>query len=88
MGGNVISCADNAADDAAKNCYCFVRGGDGTIYASDIIGQAYMNGGSTTEWKRESITFRTGDSDKLCLDFRVVVGTHTYIDDVELYEVQ
>jgi len=77
-----------AADDAARNCYCFVRGGDGTIYASDIVGQAYMNGGSTTEWKRETITFRTGDSDKLCLDFRVVVGTHTYIDDVELYEVQ
>ena len=78
----------HAADDTANNCYCFVRGGDGTINATDIIGQAYMNGGNTAEWKRETITFRTGDSNKLCIDFRVVAGTHTYIDDVELYEEQ
>lgn len=78
----------NAADDTANNCYCFVRGGNGTIDASDIIGQAYMNGGSTTQWRQETISFRTGNSDKLCIDFRVVVGTHVYIDDVELYEEQ
>ena len=47
-----------------------------------------MNGSNTTEWKKETISFRTGGSDKLCIDFRVVAGTHTYIDDVELYEVQ
>lgn len=77
-----------AADDTAKNCYCFVRGGDGTIHATEIIGQAYMNGGSTTEWKRETVSFRTGNNDRICIDFRVVNGTHTYIDDVELYEMQ
>ena len=76
----------HAADDTANNCYCFVRGGDGSING-EIIGQAYMNGG-TTEWKKETISFRTGDSDKLCIDFRVVEGTHTYIDDVELFEMQ
>lgn len=77
----------HAADDTANNCYCFVRSGDGSING-EIIGQAYMNGGNTTEWKKETISFRTGGSDKLCIDFRVVAGTHTYIDDVELYEVQ
>ena len=75
------------AKDTAKNCYCFVRGGDGSINA-EVIGQAYMNGGSTTGWKKETISFRTGDSDKLCVDFRVVAGTHTYIDDVMLCEAQ
>ncbi len=75
----------HAADDTANNCYCFVRE-DGTIHG-EIIGQAYMNGGSTTEWRQETINLRTGDTDTLCIDFRVVVGTHTYIDDVELYEV-
>jgi hypothetical protein len=78
----------HAADDTANNTYCFVRGGDGTIHATDIIGQAYMNGGAYTEWRQETISFRTGDSDKLGVDFRVVKGTHVYIDDVELYEVQ
>ena len=78
----------HAADDTANNCYCFIRGGDGSIDATDIIGQAYMNGGQSYEWKKETITFRTGDSNKLCIDFRVVAGTHTYIDDVELYEAQ
>lgn len=77
-----------AADDTAKNTYCFIRGGNGTIDDTEIIGQAYMNGGSTTEWKQETISFRTGNSDTLCIDFRVVAGTHTYIDDVELYEMQ
>ena len=76
-----------AADDTASNCYCFVRDGDGSINGN-IIGQAYMNGGNTTEWKRETISLRTGDSNKLCVDFRVVAGTHIYIDDVELYEMQ
>ena len=77
----------HAADDTANNCYCFVRGGDGTIYAEEIVGQAYMNG-NATDWKKETITFRTGNGDKLCIDLRVVAGTHTYIDDVELYEAQ
>ena len=84
----------HAADDTANNCYCFVRGvtatggdGSGTIY-DEVVASAYMNGGNTTEWKKETITFRTGDSDKLGIDFRVVKGTHTYLDDVELYEVQ
>lgn len=78
----------HAADDTANNTYCFVREGDGTIYATDIIGQAYMNGGNKTEWRQETISFRTGDSGKLCIDFRVVAGSHTFIDDVELYEAQ
>ena len=84
----------DAPDDTANNCYCFVRGvtatggdGSGTIY-DEVITSAYMNGGSITEWKKETLTFRTGDSDKLGIDFRVVRGTHVYIDDVELYEVQ
>ena len=76
----------HAADDTANNCYCFVRPGD--INNNTIIGQAYMNGGYSTEWKQETISFRTGDTTTLCVDFRVVAGTHTYIDDVELYEMQ
>ena len=76
----------HAADDTANNCYCFVRE-DGTI-DGNIVGQAYMNGGNTTEWRQETISFRTGDTTTLCIDFRVVAGTHTYIDDVELYEMQ
>ena len=76
----------HAADDTANNCYCFVREG-GTING-EIIGQAYMNGGNTTTWRQETISLRTGDTDTLCIDFRVVAGTHTYIDDVELYEMQ
>ncbi len=76
----------HAADDTANNCYCFVREG-GTI-DGNIIGQAYMNGGNTAEWRQETISLRTGDTTTLCIDFRVVAGTHTYIDDVELYEMQ
>lgn len=76
-----------AAADTAKNCYCFVRGGNGTI-DDTVITSGYMNTGSQTEWKKETLTFRTDTSGKLCIDFRVVAGTHVYIDDVELYEVQ
>ena len=76
-----------AADDTARNTYCFIRGGGGTIY-DDVITSSYMNTGSTTEWKKETVTFRTGDSGKIGIDFRVIAGVHTYIDDVELYEVQ
>ena len=77
----------HAADDTANNCYCFVREGD--INGTNIIGQAYMNGGNTTEWRQETISFRTGaTTTDLCIDFRVVAGSHTYIDDVELYEEQ
>lgn len=76
----------HAADDTANNAYCFVRPGD--IYNSNIIGQAYMNGNAYTEWRQETISFRTGDTTTLCIDFRVVAGTHTYVDDVELYEAQ
>ena len=78
----------HAADDTANNCYCFVRGGDGSINSTNIIGQAYMNGNNKTEWRQETINLRSDDGGKLCVDFRVVKGTHTYIDDVELYEVQ
>ena len=77
----------HAADDTANNCYCFVRGGNGTIDDA-VITSAFMNGGAYTEWKQETINLLTDDSGKLCVDFRVVKGTHTYIDDVELYEVQ
>lgn len=75
----------HASDDTANNCYCFVREGD---INGTVIGQAYMNGGNTAEWKQETISFRTGNTDRLCIDFRVVAGTHTYVDDVELYEMQ
>ena len=76
-----------AADATANNCYCFVRGGAGTI-DDGVITSAYMHTGSQTEWKQETLSFRTDDSGKLCVDFRVVVGTHAYIDDVELCEAQ
>ena len=77
----------HAADDTANNCYCFVR--DGDINSENIIGQAYMNGGNTNAWRQETVSFRTGDTTtELCIDFRVVAGTHTYIDDVVLYEMQ
>ena len=77
----------HASDDTANNCYCFIRGGDGTIN-DNVIGQAYMNGGNKTEWKQETINLLSDENGKLCVDFRVVAGTHTYIDDVELYEMQ
>lgn len=76
-----------ASDDTAKNTYCFVRGGEGTLY-DDVISSAYMNDKNNTGWKQETISFNTGASSKLCIDFRVVAGAHTYIDDVELYEAQ
>ena len=76
----------HAADDTANNTYCFVREGD--VYSESILGQAYMNGGNTNEWQQETISFRTGDTTTLCIDFRVIAGSHTYIDDVELYEAQ
>ena len=78
----------HAADDTANNCYCFVRGGAGNIDSTAVIASAFMNGGATADWRQETISFRSDDSGKLCVDFRVVAGTHTYIDDVELYEVQ
>jgi len=78
----------HASDDTANNCYCFVRGGGGTINDTSIIGQAYMNGGNTDVWRQETINLLSDENGKLCVDFRVVAGTHTYIDDVELYEVQ
>ena len=76
-----------AADDTARNCYCFVRCGDGSINAENVAA-AYMNGGSTSAWKKETISFRTDAGGKICIDFRVVAGTHIYIDDVTLYEAQ
>lgn len=76
-----------ASDDTAKNTYCFVRGGEGTIYDT-VISSAFMNDKNNTGWKQETISFNTGASSKLCIDFRVVAGAHTYIDDVELYEAQ
>ena len=76
-----------AADATAKNAYCFIRGGNGTINVTDVIGQAYMNNGNTDGWEQETISFRT-NSDAVCIDFRVVVGSHVYIDDVELCEMQ
>ncbi len=82
-------------NDTAKNCYCFVRGktadgsGNGKGDVDDgVITSAYMHTGSATDWKQETLSFRTGDSDKLGIDFRVVAGTHVYIDDVELVEMQ
>ena len=78
----------HASDDTANNCYCFVRGGDGSINSTNIIGQAYMNGNNKTEWRQETINLLSDENGKLCVDFRVVKGTHTYVDDVELYEVQ
>ena len=77
----------HASDDTANNCYCFIRGTNGTIN-DNVIGQAYMNGGNKTEWKQETINLLSDENGKLCVDFRVVAGTHTYIDDVELYEMQ
>ena len=76
----------HASDDTANNTYCFAREGD--IYSETLIGQAYMNGGHSSEWRQETISLRTGDTDTLCIDFRVVAGSHTYIDDVTLCEAQ
>ena len=76
-----------ASDDTAKNAYCFIRGGNGTIYA-DVIDSSYMNVGNKTGWTQGSLTFRSDDSGKIGVDLRVVAGTHIYIDDIELYEVQ
>lgn len=82
------------AGDTAKNCYCFVRGltadgvGNGKGDIDDgVITSAYMHTGSAAEWKQETLTFRTGAGDKLGIDFRVVTGTHVYIDDVVLVEM-
>lgn len=76
-----------AADATAGVCHCYVRGGAGTIY-DDVIASAYMNTGSATEWKQETIAFTTDANGKIGIDFRVVAGTHVYVDDVVLYEAQ
>ena len=61
-------------------------------FTADALAQTYLLAGSKTEWRTESITFKTDDSGKLCLDLRAVQfnGTpiHYYIDSIELYEVK
>ena len=50
----------HAADDTANNCYCFIRGGDGSINAKDIA-SAYMNGGKLDEWKKIVESIKTAE---------------------------
>ena len=61
-------------------------------FTADALAQTYLQAGNKTEWRTESITFKTDDSGKLCLDLRAVQfnGTpiHYYIDSIELYEVK
>ena len=78
--------------------YLFIRGLDsngkgsglGDIY-DETLASPYMLRGSTQEWRDDTVTFKTNESDKLGLDFRAVkFGTmpiHYYIDSIELYEI-
>lgn len=75
--------------------YCFLRGlaadgtgtGDGSINDA-VLGSIYLNVGSQDAWTTDRISFRTNDSDKLGIDFRVIEGVHYYIDNVRLVEVR
>jgi len=78
--------------------YLFIRGlgsdgkgsGLGDIY-DETLASPYMLRGSKLEWREDSVTFKTNESDKLGLDFRAVkfgdVPIHYYIDSIELYEI-
>ena len=73
--------------------YLFIRGMDeygigtglGDIY-DEVLASAYMNQGSKLEWREDTITFRTYDSDKIGLDLRAIDGMHYYIDSIQLLE--
>ena len=76
--------------------YFFIRGfvgdgsGDGSgsgSYCDDHLASKWLNSGSTTEWTREEISYKT-NGDKLGLDLRVIKGVHYYIDNIEMYEVR
>ena len=84
-----------ASDADFMTGYCFLRGlsatgsGNGLGDIDDnVLGSTYLNVGSSEEWTTDTLMFRTNDSDKLCIDFRVIAGVHYYIDDVQLIEIR
>ena len=84
-----------AADVDFMTGYCFLRGlaadgtgtGDGSVNDA-VLGSIYQNVGSREEWTTDRISFRTNNSDKLGIDFRVIPGVHYYIDNIRLVEVR
>ncbi len=87
-------------DDATtKSAYCFVRtldangGGNGLGDINDsYVASAFLNKGTVEniqgKWITEEILFRTNEGTKVGIDFRVIKGSHFYIDNVTLTEVR
>ncbi|MBQ4332151.1 MAG: hypothetical protein IJC33_00010 [Clostridia bacterium] len=79
----------------SASAYCFIRTldsagngtGDGTIYDAQPESK-YLNLPKDGEWHEDVITIRTGETDKLGIDFRVIKGSDFYVDDIVLVEVR
>ena len=79
----------------SASAYCFIRTleangngtGDGTIYDGQPASK-YLNAKKDGEWHEDVITFRTGETDKVGIDFRVISGSDFYVDDIVLVEVR
>ena len=79
----------------SASAYCFIRTldaagngtGDGTIYDGQPESK-YLNHAKDGEWHEDVITIRTGETDKLGIDFRVIAGSDFYVDDIVLVEVR
>ncbi len=77
------------------SAYCFIRTldangkgtGDGSIYDAEPAAK-YLNAKQDGEWHEDVITVRTGETDKLGIDFRVIKDSDFYVDDIGLYEVR
>ncbi len=77
------------------SAYCFVRTldadgkgtGDGSIHDAQPASK-YLNAKQDGEWHEDVITVRTGETDKLGIDFRVIEDSDFYVDDIGLYEVR
>lgn len=84
-----------AEDCTASSAYCYIRtkteegvgNGKGDIYDGQPFAH-YLNKGSKDTWTTAELQFRTADTDKLGIDFRVLQGVHFYIDDITLTEVR
>lgn len=77
------------------SAYCFIRtldangdgNGKGDIHDAQPAAK-YLNAKQDGEWHEDVITVRTGETDKLGIDFRVIKDSDFYVDDIGLYEVR
>ena len=75
--------------------YAYLRGlvgeedgdGLGDIFDGKLT-TGFLNNYTKEGWQTYTISFKTGSSDKLGIDFRVVTKADYYIDDISLYEVR